>query len=125
MIRFGIQRELAMELAKTKHLTCEQKAQKTINFVKEIKTMPIAINTREANTQHYEVPDEFFQIVLGPCMKYSSCYFSSCDGTDPTRLTGMPFYYYYYFFLYIVMLLFLLYCMIFIYLVSRTKYVTT
>lgn len=32
---------------------------------------PIAINTQEANDQHYEVPPAFFQKVLGPHLKYS------------------------------------------------------
>jgi cyclopropane-fatty-acyl-phospholipid synthase len=33
--------------------------------------MPIAIAQNHANEQHYEVPDEFYQMVLGPCLKYS------------------------------------------------------
>ena len=32
--------------------------------------------------QHYEVPNEFFQHVLGPNLKYSSCYY----GTPKTTL---------------------------------------
>jgi cyclopropane-fatty-acyl-phospholipid synthase len=66
-IRFGIQRELAMELAKVKTLSVEEKAKRTSDFIAEIKTMPIAINQKEANQQHYEVPDEFYQLVLGSC----------------------------------------------------------
>lgn len=72
MLRVGMRRELQMELNKTKVLTAEQKAEKTREFVKQLKTMPIAINQKEANDQHYEVPDEFYQIVLGPHLKYSS-----------------------------------------------------
>lgn len=34
---------------------------------------PIAVNTTEANEQHYEVPAAFFEQVLGPRLKYSSC----------------------------------------------------
>lgn len=37
---------------------------------------PIAIETRAANEQHYELPPEFFQLVLGPRRKYSCCYFT-------------------------------------------------
>ena len=33
----------------------------------------IAVETRAANEQHYEVPPEFFRVVLGPWMKYSCC----------------------------------------------------
>ena len=34
---------------------------------------PIALAAGEANAQHYEVPADFFRIVLGPRMKYSAC----------------------------------------------------
>ena len=34
----------------------------------------IALATLEANQQHYELPPEFFESVLGPRLKYSSCY---------------------------------------------------
>ncbi len=37
---------------------------------------PIAVKTDKANEQHYEVPTEFFKTVLGPRLKYSSCYFA-------------------------------------------------
>ena len=32
---------------------------------------PIAVSTLSANTQHYEVPTDFFKLVLGPHLKYS------------------------------------------------------
>ena len=35
---------------------------------------PIAVETGAANAQHYEVPPPFFELVLGPHMKYSSAY---------------------------------------------------
>ena len=53
------------------------------DFVKEIKQSPIAIHQDDANEQHYEVPAEFFRIVLGPHLKYSSCVFKD----DSTTLT--------------------------------------
>ena len=34
---------------------------------------PIATETATANDQHYEVPPEFFELILGPRLKYSSC----------------------------------------------------
>ena len=51
------------------------------DFVQEIKTSPIAIHQSDANEQHYEVPAEFFRIVLGPHLKYSSCLFPSTSTT--------------------------------------------
>jgi cyclopropane-fatty-acyl-phospholipid synthase len=41
-------------------------------IVKQLKTMPIAIATAEANEQHYEVPAKFYDLCLGPRKKYSS-----------------------------------------------------
>ncbi len=42
---------------------------------------PIAVEADEANRQHYEVPSEFFRLVLGPRLKYSCCLWpSSVDG---------------------------------------------
>ncbi|MEP6963804.1 MAG: cyclopropane-fatty-acyl-phospholipid synthase family protein, partial [Acidobacteriota bacterium] len=43
-------------------------------FIEKLKSSPIAINTTDANRQHYEVPPEFFQLALGPHCKYSCCY---------------------------------------------------
>jgi cyclopropane-fatty-acyl-phospholipid synthase len=36
---------------------------------------PVAINTKEANEQHYELPPKFFTQMLGPQRKYSCCYY--------------------------------------------------
>ena len=81
VIRFGIQRELEMELEKINKLTVTEKAEKTRLFVEELKTMPIAIEQKKANEQHYEVPDEFFYAVLGPFLKYSSGYWPTPETT--------------------------------------------
>lgn len=42
-------------------------------FLAEMRKGPLAIHTREANEQHYEVPTEFYLESLGPRLKYSSC----------------------------------------------------
>ena len=34
---------------------------------------PVAVRADAANEQHYEVPAEFFELCLGPRLKYSSC----------------------------------------------------
>lgn len=46
-------------------------------LIAELSESPIAINTQDANDQHYQVPTEFFQLCLGPRLKYSSGYWSS------------------------------------------------
>jgi cyclopropane-fatty-acyl-phospholipid synthase len=38
---------------------------------------PIAVNVDAANAQHYEIPAEFFALVLGPQRKYSSCLYDT------------------------------------------------
>ncbi len=46
-------------------------------FVEDLKTSPIAIHALDANRQHYEVPPAFFELVLGPALKYSCCHWPS------------------------------------------------
>jgi cyclopropane-fatty-acyl-phospholipid synthase len=41
---------------------------------------PVALVPESANDQHYEVPAGFFELVLGPRLKYSSCLWT--DGVD-------------------------------------------
>lgn len=43
-------------------------------LVAELATSPVAIETAGANEQHYEVPTELFELMLGPHLKYSSGY---------------------------------------------------
>jgi len=38
---------------------------------------PIAVATDAANVQHYELPPEFFRLLLGSRLKYSCCHWSS------------------------------------------------
>ena len=42
-------------------------------FVERLRESPIAEDVETANEQHYEVPAEFFRLVLGPRLKYSAC----------------------------------------------------
>ena len=44
-----------------------------MNYIKELRNRPIAIETATANTQHYEVGTGVLQASLGPRMKYSCC----------------------------------------------------
>lgn len=49
-------------------------------LLRKFRRSPIAIQTQEANLQHYEVDSRFFNLTLGPWLKYSCCYWS--DGVD-------------------------------------------
>lgn len=50
-------------------------------FTREMAELPIALHTDAANAQHYEVPADFFALVLGPQLKYSCCLYSSPRST--------------------------------------------
>ena len=45
-----------------------------MHFVDQLRQSPIAVETKAANEQHYELPTKFFQFVLGKNLKYSSGY---------------------------------------------------
>jgi cyclopropane-fatty-acyl-phospholipid synthase len=42
-------------------------------FVERLRGSAIAEQVAKPNEQHYELPPEFFRLVLGPRLKYSSC----------------------------------------------------
>jgi cyclopropane-fatty-acyl-phospholipid synthase len=48
-------------------------------FARAMARSPIALHTADANAQHYEVPAEFFALVLGPQRKYSCCLYEDGD----------------------------------------------
>jgi cyclopropane-fatty-acyl-phospholipid synthase len=60
------------------------------NFTDQMTKGPIALATDIANSQHYEVPSEFFQLVLGRHLKYSACYWTdgnrSLDSAEAAAL---------------------------------------
>ncbi|MDZ7683860.1 MAG: cyclopropane-fatty-acyl-phospholipid synthase family protein [Gammaproteobacteria bacterium] len=49
-------------------------------FLERMSAGPVAANAADANTQHYEVPTEFYRQVLGPRLKYSCGWFN--EATD-------------------------------------------
>ncbi len=73
-IRLGIRRLLAQKLREEGRGTIESRQDAFLAFIDGLDRSPIAVKTGEANEQHYEVPTEFFKLVLGPRMKYSSGY---------------------------------------------------
>jgi len=46
-------------------------------FVQSMRASPIALAPEKANEQHYELPPEFFELILGPRRKYSCCYWQN------------------------------------------------
>ena len=76
LIRAAIRRMLRDRLREEDRGSVEANRAKLLAFVDEMKHSPIALRTDSANAQHYEVPPDFFQTVLGPHLKYSSAFFA-------------------------------------------------
>jgi cyclopropane-fatty-acyl-phospholipid synthase len=74
LIRAGIRRMLAGKIREETRPGAEEQKAALLAHVEELKRSPIAIQTQAANEQHYEVPTRFFQLVLGPRLKYSSAF---------------------------------------------------
>lgn len=77
IIRFGIHSLVARTRAR--HLPPD--AAREAVFAESMRDYPIAEHTDAANAQHYEVPAEFFRLVLGPNRKYSCCLFDTPAAT--------------------------------------------
>lgn len=75
LIRVGIRRLLRARLAEEDRGGPELNQRHKMDLVARLKLSPVAINTADANAQHYELPSEFFAAVLGPHLKYSCGYF--------------------------------------------------
>jgi cyclopropane-fatty-acyl-phospholipid synthase len=90
LIRVGIRRLLAQRLREEGRGGIEATQRRLMQLIAQLRASPIAINTVEANVQHYELPSEFFQLVLGRRLKYSSAYFTaatrSLDEAEETML---------------------------------------
>ena len=56
-------------------LNAEVRKSKKVDFIEELQSSPIALSTRQANEQHYEVPPAFFQEIMGAHLKYSCGWF--------------------------------------------------
>ncbi|MDG1898069.1 MAG: cyclopropane-fatty-acyl-phospholipid synthase [Fuerstiella sp.] len=78
VIRYGIRRLLKARLS---DLESDHEIDATQRFIERTLTEPIAVQAAAANEQHYEVPSEFFQHVLGPRLKYSSSYWPDGVGS--------------------------------------------
>ena len=78
-IRYGIRRLLARRLRDERGRSTGDPAAHVARFVAEMCSDHVAVAQDTANAQHYELPTEFFQTVLGPALKYSSCLWAESD----------------------------------------------
>jgi cyclopropane-fatty-acyl-phospholipid synthase len=68
LLRAGIRAACATRLRRERRLGRKE------DFIRALALEPVAREVETANEQHYEVPTEFFRLVLGPRLKYSSCW---------------------------------------------------
>ena len=74
IIRPAIRHLNRMRLNGEAEPTPELQRQRLMRFVEELRSSEIAVNTGEANEQHYEVPSRFYEMALGARRKYSCAY---------------------------------------------------
>ncbi|GAB0119669.1 SAM-dependent methyltransferase [Acidisoma sp. 7E03] len=68
LLRFGVR-----QLVGRTHRELMRTPQPLGRFTTAMAARPIAEHTDEANRQHYELPADFFGLILGPRRKYSCC----------------------------------------------------
>ena len=74
LIRVGARRLVDARLRHEHSKDVERASKRYAAVLEELGESPVALQTDAANRQHYEVPDGFFRLVLGPRLKYSACY---------------------------------------------------
>jgi cyclopropane-fatty-acyl-phospholipid synthase len=74
LTRIGIRRLLGERLRAADPGDDRARAAALERLEATLRASPIALHIRAVNDQHYEVPAGFFQKVLGPRLKYSSCW---------------------------------------------------
>ena len=70
LIRYGI-RTLLSSMVTSQSLPQHLRVANKIAYVADLKQRGLAEHTAEANEQHYEVPSEFYEFVMGKYKKYS------------------------------------------------------
>lgn len=87
MNRFGIRHLLR---SRQRHLQRRSSDFWLKEFLESATDSPVAVVPEKANDQHYEVPAEFFETVLGPQLKYSCCYWpEGVDALDAAEVEAL------------------------------------
>ena len=79
IVRMGIRRLCKVRLDWKNEVGPEMVENHHQEWVEKLKKSPLALVPEKANEQHYEVPPEFFNLVLGENLKYSSGYWPNID----------------------------------------------
>ncbi len=91
LIRLGIRQLLKQRWREENEGDVVAQHERLMRFVNELRSSPIAVHTRAANEQHYEVDAEFYRQCLGKRMKYSCAYYpagvTTLDAAEEAMLT--------------------------------------
>lgn len=79
MYRIGIHLQIKERLKAEKYIFDQSFGENKTELITRLKNSSIALSTEEANIQHYEVPTEFYERILGPKLKYSCCYYLNSE----------------------------------------------
>ena len=74
IVRHGIRKLSEQRLTEISASDCEANTKLLHDFITNMNSAPIALVPELANTQHYEIPAQFFEYCLGKNRKYSSCF---------------------------------------------------
>ena len=74
VLRAGVRRRLRARIRLEERGGVDALSERFRAILTDLSRAPVAIHTREANQQHYELPPEFFRLCLGPRLKYSCAY---------------------------------------------------
>lgn len=77
LVRIGIRRLVRERSLQSARRGASEKREQVRRFLSQNSEEPIALHTDEANDQHYELPPQFFEMVLGKRLKYSGCLWSN------------------------------------------------
>lgn len=86
LIRTGIRKLLKERLKEITPDPAQPLEDAKMKFISMMKKSPLAVQTRDANEQHYEVPTEFYLYALGPNLKYSCAYFEEGDSLEQAEI---------------------------------------
>src|SRR4030095_1125304 len=81
LIRIGIRHLLGETLREKTAANVERQQAQLNEYIAGLDASPNAVNLRDPNEQHYEVPTRFYQLCLGRRLKYSCALFPSGNET--------------------------------------------
>ena len=71
LLRWGMARLCRQRLREEDRGNCERNCEAKQELIRQLRASPIALVPEKANEQHYALPAEFFELVLGRHRKYS------------------------------------------------------